>query len=804
MRIATVISPSQHAAAGGRRWAASWIWVPGKRHEKNYYAAFRRTFRLAAKPRRARIHVTAFTHYRLYVNGCEVGFGPNPAEPAWYYYDTYDISRHLRQGRNVVAVLACHIGDALWCDAAYARNVGGAMIAELVCRDPDRTISSDGRWKCSQATAWQQRTPSCFTDMRAAYKEYVDARDPVLVFAKPEFRASGWAQAETVGRHPLAPFIRLLPREIPHQRPQLVKPVNAYTLGFHSAYGFSEKRGWEITDPTALIKGYPAGNDLRLLMAGEGGARKDADAFNATQCRVRALKSGEHPSLLLDFGRLCAGRFRLVISDAPPAAHIDIAYGESLNMTYIDRYICREGAQAFSPYHRRVGRYVLLTFRGLKRPLTIQETSFEHMLPGMPQRGSVQGDDSRYEDIFRVSARTVAASMQDHYEDSVWREQKMYLGDLRVQALAAYYVFGAYRYTRKCIRQMARTARPDGWVSSVGPIGTSAVTIIDFPAHFVTAVRDYVMHAGDRALAQEIYPVVVNQLDNYAALPHVNGLIDIGYEPSFEWFCFIDWNRVEKQGIVAPLAMWVLDAFAAGAQLAALLGRRSDAEQFAARAAAYRKQIDRAFWNPGTRLYADAIARGRRINHASVETNALALYTGVARGDRRKAVLHRFTERRWHATTPFFETFVVEALLRAGQYRTGWEYLAEYWGNMIERGADTFWEVFDLEALREAPRTTPHKIWSLCHGWSSGPAYLLGAYLLGIVPREPGFAAVSVQPLPAPVGSLSGTVPTPRGNIHISLNREKRLLDLRVPKGIEVTWVARFCNAFSDIRVNGR
>ena len=147
----------------------------------------------------------------------------------------------------------------------------------------------------------------------------------------------------------LAPFIRLLPREIPHPRSQHIRPVNAYTIGFHSAYGLSENRGWEITNPLALVEGYPCGNDLRLLNAGEGGARNDGIAEDETVCRVRALKQGEHPTLLLDFGRLCAGRFHLTLSDAPDGARIDIAYGESLNTTYIDRYTCREGAQTFSP-----------------------------------------------------------------------------------------------------------------------------------------------------------------------------------------------------------------------------------------------------------------------------------------------------------------------------------------------------------------------------------------------------------------------------------------------------------------------
>ena len=57
--------------------------------------------------------------------------------------------------------------------------------------------------------------------------------------------------------------------------------------------------------------------------------------------------------------------------------------------------------------------------------------------------------------------------------------------------------------------------------------------------------------------------------------------------------------------------------------------------------------------------------------------------------------------------------------------------ITERWGNMIYQGATTFWET-DLGA------DDFYRAGSLCHGWSAIPAYLIGAYILGVRPEEPG------------------------------------------------------------------
>ena len=58
---------------------AKWIWLATECHSEDFYLRARRQFTLAGTPADARLRVTAFSEYVLYVNGRYVGCGPTPS-----------------------------------------------------------------------------------------------------------------------------------------------------------------------------------------------------------------------------------------------------------------------------------------------------------------------------------------------------------------------------------------------------------------------------------------------------------------------------------------------------------------------------------------------------------------------------------------------------------------------------------------------------------------------------------------------------------------------------------------------------
>ena len=138
----------------------------------------------------------------------------------------------------------------------------------------------------------------------------------------------------------------------------------------------------------------------------------------------------------------------------------------------------------------------------------------------------------------------------------------------------------------------------------------------------------------------------------------------------------------------------------------------------------------------------------------------------------------------------FYGYYMLEALAQGGRRAEALDIIREYWGAMLDAGATTFWEDFNLEWLKNAGRIdelTPagkdslhgdrgaycyegfrH---SLCHGWSSGPAPWLIRYVLGVTPAAPGFTEVGFDPFLGDLDWAEGTVPTPRGVIRVRIEK---------------------------------
>lgn len=163
-----------------------------------------------------------------------------------------------------------------------------------------------------------------------------------------------------------------------------------------------------------------------------------------------------------------------------------------------------------------------------------------------------------------------------------------------------------------------------------------------------------------------------------------------------------------------------------------------------------------------------------------------------------------------HGYSTFLGYYILKALGQAEKIDEALDHIKEYWGTMLDLGATTFWEDFDIDWAQNCstldeilePGTTKKDIHgdfggycytgyrhSLCHGWASGPAPFLMEYVLGIRPIKPGCKQVLIAP---ELGSLSfakGSYPTPYGIISVEHTRSengeiKTLVD--APDEIEI------------------
>ena len=83
---------------------------------------------------------------------------------------------------------------------------------------------------------------------------------------------------------------------------------------------------------------------------------------------------------------------------------------------------------------------------------------------------------------------------------------------------------------------------------------------------------------------------------------------------------------------------------------------------------------------------------------------------------------------RYSMVTPYMHFYYLLALIRVGYKDKAKKHMVEYWGSMLDAGADTFWEMWDPAD----PTASPYGgsvINSYCHAWSCAPAYLIKKYL---------------------------------------------------------------------------
>ena len=104
---------------------AKYIWHEGSGDGRNLFCMFRRNFTCGSQVAKAVLNIFADTIYELHVNGTYVNFGPVRFDPLFPLYDSHDITKLLRPGRNSIAVLVNYFG----CKTYKSIPAGAGMIA---------------------------------------------------------------------------------------------------------------------------------------------------------------------------------------------------------------------------------------------------------------------------------------------------------------------------------------------------------------------------------------------------------------------------------------------------------------------------------------------------------------------------------------------------------------------------------------------------------------------------------------------------------------------------------------------------
>lgn len=467
------------------------------------------------------------------------------------------------------------------------------------------------------------------------------------------------------------------------------------------------------------------------------------------QLKLKSFKKGD--SLVLDFGDHYTGylTFNLgwtgVSCDAP--ARLRLTFGE----------VVTDVAESLYPYNgwisaswlpdevinvdflpqpvrierRHAFRYVKievistsdnfqLTFDNIEVQAVSSAGGDKHPLP--------QYDSALWRDIDIISLRTLHECMQTSFEDGPKRDRRLWVGDLRLQALTNYVSFGNMDLVRRCLFLFAGLQRDDGYITACvyekpePRIGE--VVLIDYAVLYGSIVLDYLRATGDKSTAQALWPIALLQLQLALKNLDKQGMF---VAPAKD-YVFIDWNAGEDQaaamkGLDKQAAMQGVMIYAAR-QLSALARELGHDQQAAALDITLEHMTQAArtsLYDAGQGVFVSGPQR--QVSWASQIWLALAkvlpdaqLATALVRVENMPGAIRPLTPYLYHHR--------VEALIECGLEQQARRQVEQYWGEMAKTGTNTFWEAFDPDNPLASPYGSK-QINSYCHAWSCTPSYFI-------------------------------------------------------------------------------
>ncbi len=487
--------------------------------------------------------------------------------------------------------------------------------------------------------------------------------------------------------------------------------------------------------------------------------------------------------VLLDFGTELQGGVMITVSSvSSPRTGIRVVFGESVSEALsrvgeetgaTNEHSIRDAVTPLSPVglsHFRVG---MTGFRFVKLEAVGGDITFDGVQAAfdfrdVPYIGSFTCSDERLNRIWDVSAYTVHLNMQEYLWDGIKRDRLVWIGDCNPEISTIRTVFGFNPVVPKSLDYIRDLTAPTAWMN----------TIPSYSMWWVKDHYDWYMQNGDRDYldAQRLYMTAL--VKHILSTVNPDGTNQIGAS-------FVDWSSNNTPYMAAGQnAMYVISLRAAK-ELMMIWGETDLAERCDQAAEALRRHV---YDYAGNKQVAALTAMADILPAEQIDREVLSV--GGAKG-----------------FSTFLGYYGLLAMAKAGNVAGALDVIRTYWGGMLDLGATSFWEDFDLDWLENAARIDElvpegkvdvHAAYgkfcyqklrhSLCHGWASGPAPFMARHILGIEVLAPGCRQVRVSPCLCDLSYAEGTYPTPLGAIKVKAWKQggQTKWTVDAPEGIEI------------------
>jgi len=695
----------------------------------------RKSFNLKHKLETAIMRIFADTGYELYINGRFIA-----AVNEWVNNRDYDVRPYLVTGKNVIAIRAL--------------NYGGhrGLVVELRIVDNTGTVAtviSDHSWKTAPVELWGWRS-----------LDYNDKN-----WTKARILDTAQSGREQWYDHPGSRPDRIIPclTGTPFFQGEIPKYTdspffNSKTPASKTSTVVQKLMGKEYTESR---KQYPREiiHPVRLCEYNKGNGLINGirSLSGKTQIKVDVVapRSYDGPVLFLDFGEEMAGYLRVAIN-SKEGVNLRLLYGETLSECHniaprtallrkmvTEEILIAPGDQQWESRTRQGFRFLRIEFTDCPNGAILTDINVHSANYPVNYTGYFSCSDPLLNKIWSSGRRTLHLCMQEYYLDAIKRDRFLWVGDLRLEALINYYLFGDLELLRSSCAAFAKVQYPDGAIPSV--LGEGAPVLWDYVAWWPVCFADYYQFSADKTFLQAHLKEIIKAAKWLVAKAGRDGLINVPANTTEKWLCILSravgkdpaFNALYYKAISATIA--VLDA----------AGDKKTKAYFENIAAGIAKSFFKKF---------NVLPEDYLPDPAEPATGALNSFDKC------------------------------EAYFKSNQISAGLNYIRENWRGMLDYGCDTFWEIVFVDpagSIQDKQKWDKYQTISHCHGWTGSPSYLLPAYVAGIRPTSPGFKTFTFEPHPGDLKNVNCVVPTPNGEIatRIQRNGNKLEIQLYIPAG---------------------
>ena len=389
---------------------------------------------------------------------------------------------------------------------------------------------------------------------------------------------------------------------------------------------------------------------------------------------------------------------------------------------------------------------------------------------GKEYKGSFVCSDDTINRVWEASAYTLYLNNNKYITDGIKRDRLVWIGDMHPETISVLRLFGDDPSVRRSLDYIRDETELPLWMNGIP----------SYSMWWCKIQRDLYLYTGDKEYLAKQLPYIKKLCRLLTDCVKPDGTIGIDYK-------FIDWPSstqpsAQSLGIRSLLVVSLRSCL----EILHVFGDASCDES-----------VEKAL---------KVLSSHTLEKSDNKQAVSLAVFAELLSAKQAEAEI--LSKDPLSGLSTFLCYYVMQARAKAGAMQGALDIIRKYYGAMLDLGATTMWEDFDLEWAKNAKPIDAllgegeydvhgdnggycYKGYrhSLCHGWAAGTVSFATEYILGIKVAEVGCKKITVSPDLGDLQWAEGTFPTPYGNVWVRAEKKNGQTDVqyKAPEQVKVS-----------------